>query len=391
MDKIHKHTNGSRLEELAKLARDAGAERIAKEVQRLSQRVREGLFYVACIGQFKRGKSTLVNALVGEPVLPVSVVPVTAVVTVLRYGPMRTGRVRLADGGWQDIDLSELASYVSEEDNPENRKEESARRIEALRVFTADAERSLSDLSYLFNAEQDRLARVFSDRKDRFIARATADARRELAERIAAVEPCGGLALRDRAIEFAHEISQHWLDQWLAEAQPAAEALYIEATQRFVDLANNFLERLTNTEDPALTVMPRLFPKESGFRVKSRLFYTSLMTLTSQSLLQWLLDLLRPRKLQIKALNRQIGDYGVRLIYVNSHRVEADFNDRVMESRRSLQYEIKAALTEVVTSADSSLDRANKRRAQGSQAVQTEVDRINALSERLAALSSNRL
>jgi hypothetical protein len=39
--------------------------------------VSEGRFYVACIGQFKRGKSTLINALIGEPILPVGFIPIT--------------------------------------------------------------------------------------------------------------------------------------------------------------------------------------------------------------------------------------------------------------------------------------------------------------------------
>lgn len=40
----------------------------------LLERLREGRFHLAVLGQFKRGKSTLLNALVGEPILPVSVV-----------------------------------------------------------------------------------------------------------------------------------------------------------------------------------------------------------------------------------------------------------------------------------------------------------------------------
>jgi hypothetical protein len=41
---------------------------------------------LAVLGQFKRGKSTLLNALLGEPLLPTSVVPLTAIPTFLRAG-----------------------------------------------------------------------------------------------------------------------------------------------------------------------------------------------------------------------------------------------------------------------------------------------------------------
>jgi GTPase Era involved in 16S rRNA processing/polyhydroxyalkanoate synthesis regulator phasin len=88
----------------------------------LAARVSEGRFYLACIGQFKRGKSTLINALIGEPILPVGFIPVTAVPTVIRYGTHKKGRIQFRDGAWQQIDVSELDKYVSEEHNPENAK-----------------------------------------------------------------------------------------------------------------------------------------------------------------------------------------------------------------------------------------------------------------------------
>ena len=76
----------SRLLRLASLGEELGAQSIADDGHALAARVSEGRFYLACIGQFKRGKSTLINALIGEPVLPVGFIPVTAVPTVIRYG-----------------------------------------------------------------------------------------------------------------------------------------------------------------------------------------------------------------------------------------------------------------------------------------------------------------
>jgi Dynamin family len=51
--------------------------------------VADALVYVVVIGEFKRGKSTLINALLGEDVLPTGVTPVTAVPTLVRFGPGR--------------------------------------------------------------------------------------------------------------------------------------------------------------------------------------------------------------------------------------------------------------------------------------------------------------
>jgi len=106
---------------LARLAEEAGAADIAIDARALAERLAERRFYVACVGQFKRGKSTLLNALVAQPLLPVGVVPITTAVTVLRYGERARARVRLGTA-WHDIALSELASYVSEEQNPANEK-----------------------------------------------------------------------------------------------------------------------------------------------------------------------------------------------------------------------------------------------------------------------------
>jgi hypothetical protein len=40
-------------------------------------------FILMMLGAFKRGKSTLINALLGEPLLPKAVIPLTSVVTII--------------------------------------------------------------------------------------------------------------------------------------------------------------------------------------------------------------------------------------------------------------------------------------------------------------------
>ncbi|MGC8669096.1 MAG: dynamin family protein [Chthonomonadales bacterium] len=119
-----------RLTHLELLAREMGAQSIADEAHALAERAREGRFYVACVGQFKRGKSTLINALTGAQVLPTGTVPVTSVVTVLRYGELLAARLRHPGEGWQELDPANLHLYVSEEENPGNIKQ-----IEAVEVF----------------------------------------------------------------------------------------------------------------------------------------------------------------------------------------------------------------------------------------------------------------
>jgi hypothetical protein len=109
------------LGDLAALARGVDEEAIAAQAEALLDRVAAGHYYVTVLGQLKRGKSTLVNALCGYPVLPVGVAPVTSVVTVVRHGDRTGARVRIR-GVWRDIDPSAVADYITEERNPRNAK-----------------------------------------------------------------------------------------------------------------------------------------------------------------------------------------------------------------------------------------------------------------------------
>lgn len=98
-------------------------ERMAGLVERLD----EGRFRLAVLGQFKRGKSSLLNALLGEPLLPTGVLPLTAVPTILRFGPERRAQITMLDGRCEEFcgTVEEIANllkrYVTEEGNPANR------------------------------------------------------------------------------------------------------------------------------------------------------------------------------------------------------------------------------------------------------------------------------
>lgn len=121
---LHGHGDGMTAEgvgvQLQALAIAAGADDLAREAGSLAERIREQRFYVACVGQFKRGKSTLVNALVGQAVLPVGVPPVTSVPTIVRFGQLGA-RVRIGKD-WSRIPPGDLASFATEQHNPGNAK-----------------------------------------------------------------------------------------------------------------------------------------------------------------------------------------------------------------------------------------------------------------------------
>lgn len=101
--------------------------RLKARMGELRGRLEEGRFRLAVLGQFKRGKSSLLNALLGEPLLPTGVLPLTTIPTVLRHGPERRVRVTLLDGRCEDHRgpvealVPVLMRYVTERENPANR------------------------------------------------------------------------------------------------------------------------------------------------------------------------------------------------------------------------------------------------------------------------------
>lgn len=100
---------------------------IIERLSRFRGRLGEGLLRVAVLGQFKRGKSTLLNALLGVPLLPTGITPVTAIPAFIKAGPNTS--VRIAFKGGKEPFLTTNAAeipgilehYISEVENPRNR------------------------------------------------------------------------------------------------------------------------------------------------------------------------------------------------------------------------------------------------------------------------------
>ncbi len=91
--------------------------------QDLLVKLAEDRFNLAVVGQFKRGKSSLMNAVIGRDLLPTGLLPLTSAITALCYGPQE--RVVLRRKGWSlqpEVALGELVEYVTERGNPGNEK-----------------------------------------------------------------------------------------------------------------------------------------------------------------------------------------------------------------------------------------------------------------------------
>ena len=78
---------------------------------------------VLVAGEAKRGKSTLVNALLGRPLLPAGVTPLTALATTVRYGRDEGVRAVFRGGRAASFPLAALGDLVTERGNPGNRRD----------------------------------------------------------------------------------------------------------------------------------------------------------------------------------------------------------------------------------------------------------------------------
>ncbi|HUO14247.1 MAG TPA: dynamin family protein, partial [Verrucomicrobiae bacterium] len=56
------------------------------DCRELVARLAEDQFNLMMVGRFSRGKSTLMNAILGGDYLPTGIVPLTSVITTVRYG-----------------------------------------------------------------------------------------------------------------------------------------------------------------------------------------------------------------------------------------------------------------------------------------------------------------
>ena len=100
-----------------------------QKLHELRTRLHEGRFNLAILGQFKRGKSTLLNALVGDKLLPSSVLPLTAIPTFIQAGNFLKAEALNMNGAVSDKIAGDsideinnfLSKLVTEEANPQNR------------------------------------------------------------------------------------------------------------------------------------------------------------------------------------------------------------------------------------------------------------------------------
>lgn len=84
---------------LRRLAADIAGPDYFSELDELELKLQQEKLYMVVAGLFKRGKSSVINAILGKPLAPVAVTPVTAIVTIFEYNDQRSyAAIHFKDG-----------------------------------------------------------------------------------------------------------------------------------------------------------------------------------------------------------------------------------------------------------------------------------------------------
>ncbi|MDW7993221.1 MAG: dynamin family protein [Gemmatales bacterium] len=99
----------SHLEEIAQIfEKELQHPNVAQDIRAQAQALRQNIFRIVFMGEFKRGKSTLINAILGREALPERVVEATAVVTLIRHGKESYAEVHYENGTIEKMTLEKF-------------------------------------------------------------------------------------------------------------------------------------------------------------------------------------------------------------------------------------------------------------------------------------------
>lgn len=121
LQRIDAARDGQRiLAELERVITAHGLIELRSALEALIERMESDTLEIAVFGRVSSGKSSLLNYILGQELLPVGVTPVTAVPTRIVYGPKPWGTAWLVDAQTETFDLGRLAEFANEHQNPGN-------------------------------------------------------------------------------------------------------------------------------------------------------------------------------------------------------------------------------------------------------------------------------
>ncbi|MDR1923912.1 MAG: dynamin family protein [Planctomycetaceae bacterium] len=112
-------------EDLAAIMKERQKDDIVKQIEEVKKSLSTNVFTLAVLGKAKRGKSTLINALLGrhdDLLAPIDKLPASSAITRFRRGDADNATVWFKDNRVESVQFSRIKEFVTEEYNPENTK-----------------------------------------------------------------------------------------------------------------------------------------------------------------------------------------------------------------------------------------------------------------------------
>ena len=167
----------------------------------------------------------------------------------------------------------------------------------------------------------------------------------------------------------AQTVARRHVMPWLDTEETQAEELYGAVTQRFVNLVNGLLQRISEEQGSRTfrTCQNRL-DAEHGFRTRSRFFFHDMITIAQPaSPLLYSFDALMGALHIRRWVQKDAANFLEHLLDTNAARVQGDVEQRVVESRLRLESDVRKLLREVSASAEHALVEGQRAHGRGQQ------------------------
>jgi len=233
-----------------------------------------------------------------------------------------------------------------------------------------------------------RLSNVLLARRKQFLREVFPTAFQELRQEITSVTTTFGPVLRRELMLIAQGVARRHVMPWLDGEEAHAEELYASVTQRFVNLVNGLLQRISKEQAADFAHLPKSLDTEQGFRTRSRFYFHDMITIAQPaSPLLYCIDVLMGA-LHIRRWFRKDAErFLEKLLDTNASRVQGDAEQRVVDSRLRLESDVRKLLREVSTTAEQALTNAKEVMAAGASAVTSELERLRKLHEEINKLA----
>lgn len=101
------------LHSLHEFSQKLGLDLLMAQVNHIRQGIGRDSFSIAVVGEFNRGKSTFINALLGQEILPSDILATTAIPTRINYRSTSGAKICFKDGDEQEISIDRLGDYIT--------------------------------------------------------------------------------------------------------------------------------------------------------------------------------------------------------------------------------------------------------------------------------------